>query len=135
MNERKELLAIIVAVVIMLLSFGTVWANIPAPPVNQTLGFYDTIFNNLTEAECRVCHDDPGISGPTSNVDRHHLLYGQPLREGICSVNSNACLSDANCNAGICSSSGAPCAVVTEISPDLSRNILQRSRSAGSSST
>ena len=111
MHESKTVLAIVVTVVIMLLSSGTVGANIPAPPVNQTLGFYDTIFNNLTEDDCRVCHDDPGISGPTSNVDRHHLLYGDVLREGVCSVNSNACLSDANCNAGICSSTGAPCAV------------------------
>jgi hypothetical protein len=114
MHERKTVLAIVVTVVITLLSFGTVGANIPSPPVNQTLGFYDTIFNDLEEADCRVCHDDPGISGPTSNVDRHHLLYGQPLREGVCSVNSNACLSDANCNPGICSSSGALCAIDTD---------------------
>ena len=111
MNEKKRALTIIFTVVITLLSVGTVEANIPAPPVNQTIGFYDTIFNNLEEADCRVCHDDPGISGPTSNVDRHHLLYGQPLREGVCSVNGTVCLSDANCNPEFCSSSGASCAV------------------------
>ncbi len=111
MNERKTVLAIIVTIVIGLLSYGTAGANIPAPPTNQTIGLYDTVFNNLTEAECRVCHDDPGIGSPTSNVDRHHLLYSQALREGECSVNRNACLSDANCNAGICSSTGASCTV------------------------
>ena len=44
MNERKTVLAIVVGVVVTLLSSGTVGANIPSPPVNQTLGFYDTIF-------------------------------------------------------------------------------------------
>jgi len=84
-------------------------ATVPSPPVNQGLGFYDTIFNDLTAADCRVCHDDPNITGPNANVDRHHILYGTLLPLGECSVNRNACLSDSNCNAGICSSTGAPC--------------------------
>ncbi len=84
-------------------------ADVPAPPANQTVGTDDGIFNNIVEADCRACHDDPDVSGATPNVDRHHLLYGQPLPEGECSVNSNACLSDANCDSGICSSSGATC--------------------------
>ena len=104
--REKQSCAMIVTIVIGLLSYGTAGANIPAPPTNQTIGLYDTVFNNLTEAECRVCHDDPGIGSPTSNVDRHHLLYSQALREGECSVNRNACLSDANCNAGICHPQG-----------------------------
>jgi hypothetical protein len=57
-------------------------ANVPAPPANQLLGIDDGIFNNFEEADCRVCHDDPAITGPTSNVDRHHNLYGQPIPEG-----------------------------------------------------
>ena len=52
---------------------------------------------------CRNCHDDPDVVGPTPNVDRHHLLCGNPLPQGECSVNHNACLSDANCDPGICS--------------------------------
>jgi hypothetical protein len=42
-------------------------AAVPPPPVNQNLGIGDSSFNNLEEADCRVCHGD-------SNVDRHHLL-------------------------------------------------------------
>ena len=57
------------------------WANVPAPPVNQILGIPDTTFNNLTEEECRACHEDPNITGPISNVNRHHLLVNEPLAD------------------------------------------------------
>jgi hypothetical protein len=50
----------------------TAWAIVPAPPVNQTLGMEDTSFDNLTAAECRVCHVG-------SQADRHHLLVGQDI--------------------------------------------------------
>ena len=86
-------------------------ADIPAPPVNQTVGTNDGIFNDIAEAECRVCHDDPGVTGSTPDADRHHLLYGGPLPEGACSINSTTCLSDANCDESICSSSGDGCTV------------------------
>jgi hypothetical protein len=51
---------------------NTGWADVPAPPVNQSLGMVDRLFGELTEAECRGCHD-------SSVPDRHHLLYGQPI--------------------------------------------------------
>ena len=78
------------------------FSDIPAPPVNQTLGMPDGILNNLVEAECRACHDDPEFGGP-SNPDRHHLLYGSALIKGECSVNgiigdNETCLTDADCD-------------------------------------
>ena len=103
MKQKKIFAALTSTLGVILLLAGLASANIPAPPVNQSIGFDDTIFNNLTEADCRVCHDDPAVTGPTPNVDRHHLLYGTPLLQGACSVNSNACLSDGDCDPGICS--------------------------------
>lgn len=55
------------------------WANVPPPPVNQFLGIPDSSFNNLVEADCRVCHEDPTIVDPGTIPDRHHLLVGTPL--------------------------------------------------------
>jgi hypothetical protein len=104
----------IIITVLCIFCISPAGATVPAPPVNQRLGFYDTIFNNLQASDCRVCHDDRATTGPTSNVDRHHMLYGTLLPKGECSVNRNACLSDGDCNAGICSSTGAPCAVDAE---------------------
>jgi hypothetical protein len=45
----------------------SLWAEVPPPPANQIIGINDGVFNDLTEADCRVCHDE--------TVDRHHLLY------------------------------------------------------------
>ena len=80
-------------------------ASFVSPPVRQEIGIQDGVFNNLVEADCRLCHDDPGVIGPTPNTDRHHLLYGSLLPLGECSVNKNDCLSDAVCDAAICSRS------------------------------
>jgi len=81
----------------------------PAPPVNQRLGTDDGIFNNLTEVECRGCHDSASNPGSSSNVDRHHLINGQPLKQGQCSVSLNVCLSDDQCNAAVCEINGTTC--------------------------
>jgi hypothetical protein len=130
MNQNKSLITAVLALWIIVVLAGLVSANVPAPPVNQSIGFDDTIFNNLEEADCRVCHDDPAVTGPTPNVDRHHLLYGSPLPEGECSVNSTACLSDGDCDPGLCSrspaetctigecdSSGDPCQILADCPP------------------
>ena len=108
--QRKGL-SLIVSIVIIALPFASKgWADIPAPAVNQQVGMDDGIFNDFTEADCRMCHDDPNVVDPPLNVDRHHLLRGTPLPQGACSVNrDDACLSDTECNASICSSTGAPC--------------------------
>jgi len=63
---------------VCLLLAGSCWANVPAPPVNQQIGIDDAIFNNLSQDDCRVCHD----TGGTSNSDLHHLLYGEPIPGG-----------------------------------------------------
>ena len=83
-GTKLSLIALVAC--ITLFTAGVTMANVPAPPANQLLGIDDGIFNNLDEADCRVCHDDPAITGPTSNVDRHHNLYGQPIpRRFTCS--------------------------------------------------
>jgi hypothetical protein len=54
---------------------GTEWAAVPAPPVNQSIGMPDVLYGELTEADCRACHDG-GLP------DRHHLLYGSSIPPG-----------------------------------------------------
>jgi hypothetical protein len=79
------------------------FAAVPPPPVNQNLGFFDTMFNNLLEADCRVCHSTtppPGIpTDPTYLPDRHHLNVGTAVVTGLCADNDPAvsCGSDAEC--------------------------------------
>jgi len=49
-------------------------AAVPPPPVNQTIGIPDSVFNNLVEADCRACHEDPSVVDGANIPDRHHLL-------------------------------------------------------------
>jgi len=85
---KKLSLVALVAAFAMLT--GIAMANVPAPPVNQILGFDDTEFNFLTEADCRVCHDS-GVP------DDHHLLYGSTM------------IGPGDCSLGTCDISGAIC--------------------------
>jgi len=94
------------------------FADIPAPPVNQSLGTPDSVLNNMVEAECRACHDAPEFGGP-SNPDRHHLLYGSTIISGECSVNNNICITDANCIPNICENSGIACTDDTDCNVNL----------------
>jgi len=59
------------------------WTAMPPPPVNQNLGIADTTFNNLQEADCRLCHNQnppaPYPVDPTYLPDRHKLLVDQPI--------------------------------------------------------
>ena len=85
-------------------------AAVPPPPVNETIGVPDGIFNDLVESECRICHEDQSIvSGGAHIPDRHHNLMYSPLQTGECSVNHNNCLLDSECNPGICSRNNVPC--------------------------
>jgi hypothetical protein len=68
--------ALALAVFVLFGGASIALAAVPPPPANQNLGIDDGVFNNLNEAECRVCHEDPSITGDTSNVDRHHLRMG-----------------------------------------------------------
>ena len=53
---------------------GTEWAAVPAPPVNQNIGMHDVLYGELTEADCRACHDS-GLP------DRHHCCTADPFRQ------------------------------------------------------
>jgi hypothetical protein len=112
---KTKTIIIITALTCSIMLFAdNAFADIPAPPVNQSLGMPDSILNNLVEAECRACHDDPEIVGGPSNSDRHHLLYGSALIKGECSVNgiigdNETCITNADCNPDICESYGNAC--------------------------
>ena len=73
MQIRLVVPVVIAGMALFLASTGR--ADVPAPPVNQTIGRTDVLIGELTEADCRVCHDS-GLP------DRHHLLYGQPITVG-----------------------------------------------------
>jgi hypothetical protein len=102
---KKEIFLTTIVVGITLLLTGVAFPNVPPVPVNQSIGLPDTIFNNMVEADCRICHDDSAVTGSTPNVDRHHLLTGSALPQGECSVSGTLCLSDADCDSDICSQS------------------------------
>ena len=64
------------------------WADVPPPPVNQTLGLVDTEFNQYVTDDCRFCHNQnpPALPGA-----------------GVCSDDAtNVCVSDTDCVAGTC---------------------------------
>ncbi len=68
----RKLLPLVVIVGISLFC----WGDVPAPPVNQSIGMLDTeLIENVEEADCRICHSS-GVP------DRHHLLWGQPIFPG-----------------------------------------------------
>jgi hypothetical protein len=51
------------------------------PPVRQEIGIQDILYNNLTESDCRFCHENP-VQFPVLDVsipDRHHLLEGNVI--------------------------------------------------------
>ena len=77
--KAKVLCTSILLVAVMLLMVAASWATVPPPPVNQIIGLPDGIFNNLDEAGCRACHEDPDIVNPGTIPDRHHLLVGQVI--------------------------------------------------------
>ena len=86
----KKLAILIVAMAALSMFFASVSiANVPAPPVNQTIGLPDVEFDGNTEAECRVCHD-------SGMPDRHHLLYGSSMPQGICSATTGVCANSGN---------------------------------------
>jgi len=78
-NSVKLMLAALVA---MLAMASVCWSAEPPPPVDQNLGIPDSVFNLLTEADCRACHNqNPPIAAvdPTYLPDRHHLLLGTDI--------------------------------------------------------
>ncbi len=91
----NRLLAALTAASTFALLFATPMigrAAVPPPPVNQTLGIGDGVFNDLVEADCRVCHNPtppPGVPVDTSNtnVDRHHLRVGTAVPDPTAAPN------------------------------------------------
>ncbi|MHB8864920.1 MAG: hypothetical protein ACYC6N_21135 [Pirellulaceae bacterium] len=81
MHAKSVLFAIIASLSWYVANTGR--ADVPAPPVNQMIGMPDTLFGELTEADCRACHD-------SSIQDRHHLLYGRPTPPGSLAPNPDA---------------------------------------------
>ena len=54
---------------------SSIWADVPAPPVNQSIGLPDILIGDLAEADCRGCHNN-------AIPDRHHLLFGKQTPPG-----------------------------------------------------
>ena len=77
-------------------------AAVPPPPVNQTLGLLDTLFNAVTEAQCRACHSS-GLP------DRHHVLYGTAIPMGVCNTQLFTCQDDAECQQDTCNTQTGFC--------------------------
>lgn len=78
---KNKVTASFVAALVMLLSTAfSVWAQVPPPPANQKLFIPDSVISGLTEAGCRNCHNNPAIVPPPGNVDRHHLRVGTPVQ-------------------------------------------------------
>ena len=68
----KIIHSLLACVIISVISVWQARAELPAPPVRQSIGFRDLSFDDLKEGDCRSCHS----SGVRS---RHHLLYGEPV--------------------------------------------------------
>ena len=107
----KKITMLIIAIAALSMFVASVSiANVPAPPVNQTIGIDDKEFIEMTEAECRVCHD-AGVP------DAHHMLYGSDMPDGVCSATDDPaprdCFTDADCvtATALCSNSGDACVV------------------------
>ena len=76
MKTNRLVQSLTTGMVALLATAALSLAAVPPPPANQNLAIPDSVFNNQAEADCRVCHEDPGMTGDTSNVDRHHLRMG-----------------------------------------------------------
>jgi hypothetical protein len=67
--KTKTIIIIMSLTLSIMLLAANGFSDVPAPPVNQSIGMADVTIGSLTEADCRICHFFP-------MNDRHHLLYG-----------------------------------------------------------
>ena len=87
----KKLAMLIVAMFTLSMLVASVSiANVPAPPVNQQIGLNDEVYNDMEEAYCLACHQYFG-----SNPDRHHMLYGSAMPQGVCAATTGLCQDNA----------------------------------------
>jgi hypothetical protein len=70
--KKKTIIIITTLMLCIMLSAANGFADVPAPPVNQSIGMTDVSIGSLNEAECRVCHSS-GVD------DRHHMLYNSVI--------------------------------------------------------
>jgi hypothetical protein len=55
--KTKTIIIITTLTLCIMLSAANGFVDVPAPPVNQDIGMLDTeLIENVTEADCRVCH-------------------------------------------------------------------------------
>jgi hypothetical protein len=94
---QRKLFCIIVALAFTMTCAVVSFANVPPPPVNQIIGIPDTTFNNLVEADCRFCHEDPNIVDDENIPNRHHLKVGTPVPSGTCAVSGDTCERNTDC--------------------------------------
>lgn len=67
---------------------GLCQANVPAPPVNQQVGFWDKAFDSMSESDCRGCHGE-------TLAEKHHLLI--TTRNLSCTT-----CHQMDCSSGVC---------------------------------
>lgn len=84
MPKKSVLLSTIAAACFFTLSV-TAFAAMPAPPVNQLIGIPDTVFGQMFEADCRICHGPNPPAGVADIIDttlvpdRHHNLINETI--------------------------------------------------------
>lgn len=78
--KKRFFLSVVVALSFSLMIAVPLRADVPPPPANQIIGINDGVLNNLVEADCRFCHENPE-QFPVDDVsipDRHHILTQPP---------------------------------------------------------
>lgn len=128
---KRKLLLGVLSICVILVSTVLVFASVPAPPVNQTIGINDSVFDDLAEADCRACHEDPNVVQDQSIPDRHHLLYGSTIPTGNCSTfngscsvtTTDICQNDTDCPIGETCVQGAQRPCVSDADCTAPRNL------------
>lgn len=94
MSKNSVLLSAFVAACFFILNTA-VFAAVPTPPVNQLIGIPDTVFGQMFEADCRICHGPNPPAGVEDIIDttylpqRHHNLIGKPVAPGSIAPNES----------------------------------------------
>lgn len=83
--KKKVLLSMSLVAGLVLGVTAVNWANVPPPPVNQTLGIADTKFGNLTMTECKQCH----TGTDTQLAEMHHALINTVTPAASCIRNAS----------------------------------------------